>query len=93
MVPNCVSLSSLVEQKKTLLEYVCDQNDGVSVASLRRRLMESIAFSGAISWFFGFGDRHLDNIMVTKEGSLFHIDFGFCFGREPKMGVPRIRIT
>lgn len=93
MVPNCVSLSSLVEQKKTLLEYVCDQNDGVSVASLRRRLMESIAFSGAISWFFGFGDRHLDNIMVTKEGSLFHIDFGFCFGREPKIGVPRIRIT
>lgn len=93
IVPNCVSLSSLVEQKKTILEFVCDNNDGVSVSVIRRRLMESIAFSSAISWFFGFGDRHLDNLMVTKEGHLFHIDFGYCFGREPKMGVPRIRVT
>ena len=55
--------------------------------------MESIAFCGAVSWFFGFGDRHLDNIMVSNDGTIFHIDFGFCFGREPKIGVPRIRIT
>jgi len=55
--------------------------------------MESIAFSSAVSWFFGYGDRHLDNIMVTDDGCIFHIDFGFCFGREPKIGVPRIRIT
>ena len=93
IVPNCTSLSSLVAKNQTLLEYVCDNNDGIAVSILRRRLMESIAFSGAISWFFGFGDRHLDNIMITKEGTIFHIDFGFCFGREPKIGVPRIRIT
>ena len=93
IVPNCVALSELVESKQSLLEFICDHNDGVSVAQIRRRLMESIAFSGAISWFFGFGDRHLDNLMITTQGSLFHIDFGFCFGREPKVGVPRIRIT
>lgn len=93
IVPNCVSLSSLVEQKKSILEYLCDTNDGISVSTLRKRLMESIAFSSAISWFYGFGDRHLDNIMVSNDAQLFHIDFGFCFGREPKFGVPRIRIT
>lgn len=93
IVPNCIALSELVGTKKSILEFVCDHNDDVSVASVRRRLMESIAFSSAVSWFFGFGDRHLDNIMVSKSGSLFHIDFGYCFGREPKLGVPRIRIT
>ena len=75
------------------MEYICDKNDGMSVSGIRRKLMESIAFSSAVSWFFGYGDRHLDNIMVTDDGCIFHIDFGFCFGREPKIGVPRIRIT
>ena len=93
IVPNCVSLSSLVDSGKTILEHICDNNDTFSVSAIRQRLMESIAFCGAISWFYGFGDRHLDNIMVSNDGTLFHIDFGFCFGREPKLGVPRIRIT
>ena len=93
IVPNCVSLSKLSEQRKSVLEYICDKNDGMSVSGIRRKLMESIAFSSAVSWFFGYGDRHLDNIMVTDDGCIFHIDFGFCFGREPKIGVPRIRIT
>lgn len=93
IVPNSISLSKLVQQKKSILQYVCDKNDSVPVQKLRQRIMESVAFMSAISWFFGFGDRHLDNIMIHKSGTIFHIDFGYCFGREPKIGVPRIRIT
>ena len=93
IVPDCISLSTLHEKKQSILEYICDTNDAMSVSSIRHRLMESIAFSSAISWLYGFGDRHLDNIMISKDATVFHIDFGFCFGREPKIGVPRIRIT
>jgi len=32
IVPNCVALSELVESKQSLLEFICDHNDGVSVA-------------------------------------------------------------
>jgi hypothetical protein len=31
--------------------------------------------------------------MVTKAGILFHIDFSFCIGHDPKPFYPSIRIT
>ncbi len=41
----------------------------------------------------GIGDRHFDNILMTKCGKILHIDFGYILGREPKLFQPTIKWT
>jgi hypothetical protein len=53
----------------------------------------SLAFWTVMTYIFGIGDRHFDNIMVSKTGILFHIDYGFMFGQDPKLYSPKIRLN
>ena len=37
-----------------------------------------------INYLFCIGDRHFDNILLTPNGILLNIDYGFIMGAEPK---------
>ena len=82
-----------ITKKTSLLNYVLDQNQNQTVVEVRNRFMKSCAAYCVLTYLFGIGDRHLNNIMVTPQGHLFHIDYNFILGRDPKPIVPHLRIT
>jgi len=46
-----------------------------------------------ITYLLSVGDRHLDNLLLQQDGKLFHIDFGYILGRDPKPYPPPMKIT
>ncbi len=55
-------------------------------------LLSCAGFS-LLTFVFGVGDRHLDNLLITPTGHLLHIDFAFLFGSDPKPFAPPLKLS
>ena len=74
----------------SLQNFILNNNKNQTIEIIKRRFSNSLAIYSVITYVLGVGDRHLDNIMVTKNGVIFHIDYSFCIGHDPKPFFPPV---
>ena len=49
--------------------------------------MKSLAAYSLVMYFLQAKDRHNGNIMIRRDGCIFHIDYGFFMSNAPGKGV------
>ena len=70
----------------TLTNWIRAHNaSDAEFANAIERFKYSCAGYCVIAFLLGLADRHNDNIMMTKKGHLFHIDFGHSLGHYRKL--------
>ena len=92
------AIADILKEHDSLRSYIAIHNpdpngpSGCTSKSMQN-FVKSCAGYSVITYLLGVGDRHLDNLMLTKDGKLFHIDFGYMMGRDPKISPPSIKIS
>ena len=84
MVPKSRTLHGIQQTlKMSLLNYLLEHNTSCDIHTLRMGFVRSCAVCSMQSLLFGLGDRHLENILLTETGNMFHVDYSYLFGKEP----------
>ncbi|KAJ3094840.1 Phosphatidylinositol (PI) 3-kinase [Phlyctochytrium planicorne] len=94
-IPSQAIATILSEHSNNLVGYLREsgvREGGVPPAALDT-YVKSLAGYCVITYLLGIGDRHLDNLLLTTTGNLFHIDFGFILGRDPKPFPPPMKLS
>ena len=94
MVDNVVSLYDISKKYQTnLYKYITEINPERSINDIRKYFIRSCVGSCILSYLLGLGDRHLENILLTSSGKIFHIDFDYLLGEDPKHVSVEMMIT
>ncbi len=93
---NCFTLKSINQKNYTLQNYILDNNKNEIIGDIKERFAKSLAISSCLSYVLGLGDRHTGNIMVSKNGHIIHIDYGYILENPIHSSIfntPIIRIS
>lgn len=94
MVEECNTLYDIKYKYETTIQnYIMDLNPLITVNEMRKKFIQTCVSSCVLCYVLGVGDRHLENILVTKTGKLLHIDFSYIIGDDPKNLEIEMKIT
>jgi hypothetical protein len=83
IIENAETIHSINLSGQCILQYIMQNNEDKLIQDVLDRYTYSLVCYTLHSYFLGVRDRHLENIMITTDGRIFHIDFGFILGRDP----------
>ena len=79
-------------KKETLKDFLSEHNPEDQFEKALDNFTRSCAGYCVATYILGIADRHNGNIMMTRTGHLFHIDFGHFLGNfKTKLGIQRER--
>lgn len=82
IIDQAETIHSINNKKKSIIQHIMEENNDKVIGEVLDRYMYSLVSYTLHSYFLGLGDRHLQNIMITNDGAIFHIDFGFILGTD-----------
>nr|CAD1822733.1 unnamed protein product [Ananas comosus var. bracteatus] len=91
------SLAQILLEHRSIISYLQkfhpdeDGPFGITAQCLET-FIKSCAGYSVITYILGIGDRHLDNLLLRDDGRLFHVDFAFILGRDPKPFPPPMKL-
>ena len=94
-VSDCKTISEILKKNNNSLspyfKYLSKTNN-LSYDIILDNYITSCAGYCVVTYILEIGDRHLENILINKVGKLFHIDFGYILGKDPKPYPPPMKL-
>jgi hypothetical protein len=92
---DCFTLKSINQKNYTIQNYILENNKDIKIGVIKERFAKSLAISSGLSYILGLGDRHAGNIMISLNGNIIHIDYGYILENpiHSTIFTPIIRIS
>lgn len=90
MLNDVITLDSLFRKLGPMsmtLENFFSKNWKNNLNEAKTNFLKSLAGYSLVTYFLQVKDRHNGNIMLHRDGSIIHIDFGFFLSNAPGKGV------